>query len=118
MAQLQQMREEARRAGMDASAIDRALEEFRKLNALPSLSDPRAEQALAGAVQQLKEYEFQINKSIAGDAQGGIRVQRNSDVLPEYKKQAEEYLRQIGKTPTPDKGDTSKVKPIKPPGGR
>ena len=34
-----------------------------------------------------------------GDAQGGMRVGRTGDVLPEYQKSVEEYYRSIGKTP-------------------
>jgi hypothetical protein len=97
------------------SQLNQAGSQFRGTANLPSLDDPRALQQLSQAVDKIKDFEFQLNKKLAGDAQGGIRVGRTGDVPPAYKAWVNEYWRRIGKTPPAGKDTMPQPKPLKPP---
>jgi hypothetical protein len=65
---------------------------------MESLSDPRAAKALHTQVESMKNFEFQLNRAVAGEKEG-VRVGRVGDVPPAYRQWVEQYYREIGKTP-------------------
>ena len=67
---------------------------------MESLSDPRAAKTLHTQVEALKNFEFQLNRAVAGEKEG-VRVGRVGDVPPTYRQWVEQYYREIGKTPPP-----------------
>jgi hypothetical protein len=90
---------------------------MRNAAALQSLADPRAQASLQRAVEQLKEFEFQLARNLSKDDAGGMRVGRTSDVPAEFKKAVEDYYRAVGTTPTKDPKKDPPKPPTKPGGG-
>ena len=80
------------------SQLDRAISALKGMSNLQSLTDPRAAKLLQTQLEAMKEFEFQLTRSVIGEKEG-VRVGRVGDVPPSYRQLVDQYYREIGKTP-------------------
>ena len=80
------------------SQLDQAINGLKGMSNLSSLSDDRAANMLHAQVEAMKNFEFQLNRAVAGEKEG-VRVGRVGDVPPTYRQWVDQYYREIGKTP-------------------
>jgi hypothetical protein len=103
------LRRELARQGRDVSQLDQAISGLRSLTNAKSLSDARAAKLLHDEVEAMKNFEFQLNRAVAGEKEG-VRVGRVGDVPPTYRQWVEQYYRELGKAP-PGKSGTRRPPP-------
>lgn len=96
MRDAQALRDEAARNGQDVRALDQAIAGMRSLGSM-SPGDPRAAAMLREqVVEGLKAFEFNLRRSLDGNA---VRVGRTGEVPDAYRRQVEEYYRSLGRSP-------------------
>jgi hypothetical protein len=97
IADAQALRRELQRQNRDVSQLDQAIQGLQSASNLRSLSDDRASKMLQTQVEALKNFEFQLARSVNGQREG-VRVGRTGDVPPAYRALVDEYYRELGKS--------------------
>ena len=99
MSDAEALRRDLARQGRDVSQLDQAINGLKALSGEPNHCPIRARRTrLHAEVEALKNFEFQLNRAVAGEKEG-VRVGRVGDVPPTYRQWVEQYYREIGKTP-------------------
>jgi hypothetical protein len=95
------LRRELQQQGLDASALERTLENMRELESARTLNDPQqAARLQADVIEGLKAFEFALRRQVEGD-RGRPVVGGNADVPVQFKQLVEEYYKSLAKKPQP-----------------
>jgi hypothetical protein len=92
------LRRELSREGVDVAALDRMIDEMRRLESQRIYNDPEELQRLqASVVDGFKNFEFALRRAIEGDVRDRPLLGGTSDVPPEYRKMVEEYYKALAR---------------------
>ena len=92
------LRRELSREGVDVAALDRMIDEMRRLESQRTYNDTEELQRLqASVVEGFKNFEFALRRAIEGDVRDRPLLGGTSDVPPEYRKMVEEYYKALAR---------------------
>ncbi len=100
------LRDLARAQGLDVSALNRAIDDLRRLEAGRTLNDYHATEALQTALlERLKAFEFALHRELTQNAGPKSALGARSPVPSEYRAQVEEYYRSLARPQPPSPPD-------------
>lgn len=92
------LRDLVREQGLDATELDRAIADLRRLESQRALADYTASAELQAAVlERLKAFEFALNRQLTESSGPRSALGARAPVPSEFRAQVEEYYRSIAR---------------------
>ena len=98
----EELRDLARAQGLDVTALNRAIDDLRRLESGRPLGDFRASDELQTALlERLKAFEFALHRELTQNNGPRSALGARSPVPSEYRAQVEEYYRSLARPQPP-----------------
>ena len=96
LAQAEELREDLKARGMDASELDKVIDDMKRLEDNRGQGDSRATEQLEGQViDGLKSFEYSLYRKLALSGDRSPALGARTPVPEEYRAAIEEYYRQL-----------------------